>query len=188
MEGYQSKVFPDEFKREYKFLFINKKGEYKKDNFGKGKILNSEYFSKAEITENKFKKIKQLNRNMEYEILKNGIKYFEEAQRKTIATNILKINILLQMLEYKFLEDKIYTEKSEKFVIKSSNKNQYVNELKSIQKALRITLMKVKTAEKEQVNKENPHILKYENIIKEIQKSSNISALAMKKIEEDKKK
>ena len=92
------------------------------------------------------------------------------------------------MLTDNLFQNRNNIEKSDIFKIETQDKNQYINNLKSIQKTLRITLENLKKISKDQIKKEMINELIYDDIIKEMNEASNISALIIKRIEEDKNK
>lgn len=172
--------------KEIKDYYITK--EYEKDKFQKGKILNDEYFNSLKNTEEKYKELNKSNKKVKYFLLRNAISVLKRFNNKEITGELLKLSFLTEMLTDNLFQNKNNIEKSDIFKIETQDKNQYINNLKSIQKTLRITLENLKKISKEQIKKEMINELIYDDIIKEMNEASNISALIIKRIEEDKNK
>jgi putative DNA double-strand break repair rad50 ATPase len=172
--------------KEIKDYYITK--EYEKDKFQKGKILNDEYFNSLKNTEEKYKELNKSNKKVKYFLLRNAISVLKRFNNKEITGELLKLSFLTEMLTDNLFQNKNNIEKSDIFKIETQDKNQYINNLKSIQKTLRITLENLKKISKDQIKKEMINELIYDDIIKEMNEASNISALIIKRIEEDKNK
>lgn len=172
--------------KEIKDYYITK--EYEKDKFQKGKILNDEYFNSLKNTEEKYKELNKSNKKVKYFLLRNAISVLKRFNNKEITGELLKLSFLTEMLTDNLFQNKNNIEKSDIFKIETQDKNQYINNLKSIQKTLRITLGNLKKISKDQIKKEMINELIYDDIIKEMNEASNISALIIKRIEEDKNK
>ena len=172
--------------KEIKDYYITK--EYEKDKFQKGKILNDEYFNSLKNTEEKYKELNKSNKKVKYFLLRNAISVLKRFNNKDITGELLKLSFLTEMLTDNLFQNKNNIEKSDIFKIETQDKNQYINNLKSIQKTLRITLENLKKISKDQIKKEMINELIYDDIIKEMNEASNISALIIKRIEEDKNK
>lgn len=172
--------------KEIKDYYITK--EYEKDKFQKGKILNDEYFNSLKNTEEKYKELNKSNKKVKYFLLKNAISVLKRFNNKEITGELLKLSFLTEMLTDNLFQNRNNIEKSDIFKIETQDKNQYINNLKSIQKTLRITLENLKKISKDQIKKEMINELIYDDIIKEMNEASNISALIIKRIEEDKNK
>jgi putative DNA double-strand break repair rad50 ATPase len=172
--------------KEIKDYYITK--EYEKDKFQKGKILNDEYFNSLKNTEEKYKELNKSNKKVKYFLLRNAISVLKRFNNKEITGELLKLSFLTEMLTDNLFQNKNNIEKSNIFKIETQDKNQYINNLKSIQKTLRITLENLKKISKDQIKKEMINELIYDDIIKEMNEASNISALIIKRIEEDKNK
>lgn len=172
--------------KEIKDYYITK--EYEKDKFQKGKILNDEYFNSLKNTEEKYKELNKSNKKVKYFLLRNAISVLKRFNNKEITGELLKLSFLTEMLTDNLFQNKNNIEKSDIFEIETQDKNQYINNLKSIQKTLRITLENLKKISKDQIKKEMINELIYDDIIKEMNEASNISALIIKRIEEDKNK
>ena len=172
--------------KEIKDYYITK--EYEKDKFQKGKIQNDEYFNSLKNTEEKYKELNKSNKKVKYFLLRNAISVLKRFNNKEITGELLKLSFLTEMLTDNLFQNKNNIEKSDIFKIETQDKNQYINNLKSIQKTLRITLENLKKISKDQIKKEMINELIYDDIIKEMNEASNISALIIKRIEEDKNK
>ena len=172
--------------KEIKDYYITK--EYEKDKFQKGKILNDEYFNSLKNTEEKYKELNKSNKKVKYFLLRNAISVLKRFNNKEITGELLKLSFLTEILTDNLFQNKNNIEKSDIFKIETQDKNQYINNLKSIQKTLRITLENLKKISKDQIKKEMINELIYDDIIKEMNEASNISALIIKRIEEDKNK
>ena len=172
--------------KEIKDYYITK--EYEKDKFQKGKILNDEYFNSLKNTEEKYKELNKSNKKVKYFLLRNAISVLKRFNNKEITGELLKLSFLTEMLTDNLFQNRNNIEKSDIFKIETQDKNQYINNLKSIQKTLRITLENLKKISKDQIKKEMINELIYDDIIKEMNEASNISALIIKRIEEDKNK
>lgn len=172
--------------KEIKDYYITK--EYEKDKFQKGKILNDEYFNSLKNTEEKYKELNKSNKKVKYFLLRNAISVLKRFNNKEITGELLKLSFLTEMLIDNLFQNRNNIEKSDIFKIETQDKNQYINNLKSIQKTLRITLENLKKISKDQIKKEMINELIYDDIIKEMNEASNISALIIKRIEEDKNK
>ena len=172
--------------KEIKDYYITK--EYEKDKFQKGKILNNEYFNSLKNTEEKYKELNKSNKKVKYFLLRNAISVLKRFNNKEITGELLKLSFLTEMLTDNLFQNRNNIEKSDIFKIETQDKNQYINNLKSIQKTLRITLENLKKISKDQIKKEMINELIYDDIIKEMNEASNISALIIKRIEEDKNK
>lgn len=172
--------------KEIKDYYITK--EYEKDKFQKGKILNDEYFNSLKNTEEKYKELNKSNKKVKYFLLRNAISVLKRFNNKEITGELLKLSFLTEMFTDNLFQNKNNIEKSDIFKIETQDKNQYINNLKSIQKTLRITLENLKKISKDQIKKEMINELIYDDIIKEMNEASNISALIIKRIEEDKNK
>ncbi len=172
--------------KEIKDHYITK--EYEKDKFQKGKILNDEYFNSLKNTEEKYKELNKSNKKVKYFLLRNAISVLKRFNNKEITGELLKLSFLTEMLTDNLFQNRNNIEKSDIFKIETQDKNQYINNLKSIQKTLRITLENLKKISKDQIKKEMINELIYDDIIKEMNEASNISALIIKRIEEDKNK
>ena len=172
--------------KEIKDYYITK--EYEKDKFQKGKILNDEYFNSLKNTEEKYKELNKSNKKVKYFLLRNAISVLKRFNNKEITGELLKLSFLTEMLTDNLFQNRNNIEKLDIFKIETQDKNQYINNLKSIQKTLRITLENLKKISKDQIKKEMINELIYDDIIKEINEASNISALIIKRIEEDKNK
>ena len=172
--------------KEIKDYYITK--EYEKDKFQKGKISNDEYFNSLKNTEEKYKELNKSNKKVKYFLLRNAISVLKRFNNKEITGELLKLSFLTEMLTDNLFQNKNNIEKSDIFKIETQDKNQYINNLKSIQKTLRITLENLKKISKDQIKKEMINELIYDDIIKEMNEASNISALIIKRIEEDKNK
>lgn len=172
--------------KEIKDYYITK--EYEKDKFQKGRILNDEYFNSLKNTEEKYKELNKSNKKVKYFLLRNAISVLKRFNNKEITGELLKLSFLTEMLTDNLFQNKNNIEKSDIFKIETQDKNQYINNLKSIQKTLRITLENLKKISKDQIKKEMINELIYDDIIKEMNEASNISALIIKRIEEDKNK
>lgn len=172
--------------KEIKDYYITK--EYEKDKFQKGKILNDEYFNSLKNTEEKYKELNKSNKKVKYFLLRNAISVLKRFNNKEITGELLKLSFLTEMLTDNLFQNKNNIEKSDIFKIETQDKNQYINNLKSIQKTLRITLENLKKISKDQIKKEMINELIYDDIIKEMNEALNISALIIKRIEEDKNK
>ena len=172
--------------KEIKDYYITK--EYEKDKFQKGKILNDEYFNSLKNTEEKYKELNKSNKKVKYFLLRNAISVLKRFNNKEITGELLKLSFLTEMLTDNLFQNRNNIEKLDIFKIENQDKNQYINNLKSIQKTLRITLENLKKISKDQIKKEMINELIYDDIIKEINEASNISALIIKRIEEDKNK
>ena len=172
--------------KEIKDYYITK--EYEKDKFQKGKILNDEYFNSLKNTEEKYKELNKSNKKVKYFLLRNAISVLKRFNNKEITGELLKLSFLTEMLTDNLFQNKNNIEKSDIFKIETQDKNQYINNLKSIQKTLRMTLENLKKISKDQIKKEMINELIYDDIIKEMNEASNISALIIKRIEEDKNK
>ena len=172
--------------KEIKDYYITK--EYEKDKFQKGRILNDEYFNSLKNTEEKYKELNKSNKKVKYFLLRNAISVLKRFNNKEITGELLKLSFLTEMLIDNLFQNKNNIEKSDIFKIETQDKNQYINNLKSIQKTLRITLENLKKISKDQIKKEMINELIYDDIIKEMNEASNISALIIKRIEEDKNK
>ena len=173
-----------EVMKEIKDYYITK--EYEKDKFQKGKILNDEYFNSLKNTEEKYKELNKSNKKVKYFLLRNAISVLKRFNNKEITGKLLKLSFLTEMLTDNLFQNKNNIEKSDIFKIETQDKNQYINNLKSIQKTLRIILENLKKISKDQIKKEMINELIYDDIIKEMNEASNISALIIKRIEEDK--
>ena len=172
--------------KEIKDYYITK--EYEKDKFQKGKILNDEYFNSLKNTEEKYKELNKSNKKVKYFLLRNAISVLKRFNNKEITGELLKLSFLTEILTDNLFQNRNNIEKSDIFKIETQDKNQYINNLKSIQKTLRITLENLKKISKDQIKKEMINELIYDDIIKEMNEASNISALIIKRIEEDKNK
>lgn len=172
--------------KKIKDYYITK--EYEKDKFQKGKILNDEYFNSLKNTEEKYKELNKSNKKVKYFLLRNAISVLKRFNNKEITGELLKLSFLTEMLTDDLFQNRNNIEKSDIFKIETQDKNQYINNLKSIQKTLRITLENLKKISKDQIKKEMINELIYDDIIKEMNEASNISALIIKRIEEDKNK
>lgn len=172
--------------KEIKDYYITK--EYEKDKFQKGKILNDEYFNSLKNTEEKYKELNKSNKKVKYFLLRNAISVLKRFNNKEITGELLKLSFLTEMLTDNLFQNRNNIEKSDIFKIETQDKNQYINNLKSIQKTLRIILENLKKISKDQIKKEMINELIYDDIIKEMNEASNISALIIKRIEEDKNK
>lgn len=149
-----------------------KNGEYKKDNFEKGKNLSEQYLSNRKKVEESFKKFINERKRVRYIIMKNTISILKYVEGKEVQPNIIKANILFEMLNEKLFETKLYLDIHKPFIIEEKDEVQYVNDLKSIQKTLENLISDMKKTDVSKLEKENINFGNYKKSVEEIEKIS----------------
>ena len=121
--------------------------EYKKDNFSKGKKLNTEYLKNVEIQEKRAKNIAKFNFKSRYLPEKEIIMETEKEYGKDFATiNLLKLNVLFEIFYNELNDWKIVDNSDADFNILAGNKynSQYLKKLKKIQSEIIRILEEIK--------------------------------------------
>ena len=126
---------------------IEKKPKYKKDNFSKGKKLNTEYLKNVEIQEKRAKNIAKFNFKSRYLPEKEIIMETEKEYGKDFAMiNLLKLNVLFEIFYNELNDWKIVDNSDADFNILAGNKynSQYLKKLKKIQSEIIRILEEIK--------------------------------------------
>lgn len=165
-------------------------GEYKKDNFAKGKLLNDKYLINQEKTEQKYKEVYNLFFEAEKIVLNNSIIHSELGGLIT-KENLLKTRELLKMFSKEFYATKLDFDESMRkkdesvVVIKEEDKENYINNLKRIQKTLDKTILNMEKIDKDTIKKENMNVENYGKVFIEIKEMSKLTKEIIAKMEKN---
>ena len=164
--------------------------EYKKDNFAKGKLLNDKYLINREQTEQKYKEVYNLFFEAEKIVLNNSIIHLELGGL-VAKENLLKTRELLKMFSKEFYATKLdFDENMRKkdesvVVIKEEDKENYINNLKRIQKTLDKTILNMEKIDKDTIKKENMNVENYGKVLVEIKEMSKLTKEIITKMEKN---
>ena len=164
--------------------------EYKKDNFAKGKLLNDKYLINHEQTEQKYKEVYNLFFEVEKIVLNNSIIHLELGGLVT-KENLLKTRELLKMFSKEFYATKLDFDESMRkkdesvVVIKEEDKENYINNLKRIQKTLDKTILNMEKIDKDTIKKENMNVENYGKVLVEIKEMSKLTKEIITKMEKN---
>ena len=165
-------------------------GEYETDNFAKGKQLNDKYLMNQEKTEQKYKEVYNLFFGIEKTVINNAIIH-AELGGFPVRHEILKSRELLKMFSREFYVTKLdfdetITDKDKSIiVIKEEDKEDYINNLKSIQKTLDKSISNMEKIEKGIIKKEVVDNEKYEQLLGKIKEISVLTKEIIAKLEKN---
>ena len=165
-------------------------GEYETDNFAKGKQLNDKYLMNQEKTEQKYKEVYNSFFEIEKIVINNTITH-TELGGFPVRHEILKSRELLKMFSKEFYVTKLdfdetITDKDKSIiVIKEEDKEDYINNLKSIQKTLDKSISNMEKIEKGIIKKEAVDNEKYEQLLSKIKEISVLTKEIIAKLEKN---
>ena len=152
--------------------------------------MNDKYLMNQEKTEQKYKEVYNLFFGIEKTVINNAIIH-AELGGFPVRHEILKSRELLKMFSREFYVTKLdfdetITDKDKSIiVIKEEDKEDYINNLKRIQKTLDKTILNMEKIDKDTTKKENMNVENYGKVLVEIKEMSKLTKEIITKMEKN---
>ena len=162
--------------------YYNEK-EYQKDNYEKGKKLSEQYIASYEETEIKYNNFYKKFKEYVYILMKHNL---EEVKGNKVSENIIKTVILTDMLMDEFAGNGsklVDISPALIYKIPKEDKSGYINNLKSIEKTLKIVISDIEKVNKDKIVANNINLDKYNEFVNKIKEISALTEKIIDKIQ-----
>ena len=162
--------------------YYNEK-EYQKDNYEKGKKLSEQYIASYEETEIKYNNFYKKFKEYVYILMKHNL---EEVKGNKVSENIIKTVILTDMLMDEFAGNGsklVDISPALIYKIPKEDKFGYINNLKSIEKTLKIVISDIEKVNKDKIVANNINLDKYNEFVNKIKEISALTEKIIDKIQ-----